>query len=143
MVDEDTLWWLRNAALNPSDILDDGKPCVFVRAQVLNELLDLIETKAIWREMWQAREDVLEEFKKIPKEEKKVSEKASKQCAFYAYRVMTRYINDIRDASYPQTAEETGGYAYTYFLEHLKNLEFIINGGDPKDLLNRELKKDD
>ncbi len=41
------------------------------------------------------------------------------------YHAILDYINDVRDAAYPQTAEQVGGYAYEHFLEVLKQVTEI------------------
>jgi len=53
-----------------------------------------------------------------------------KLISMFLMRSMENFINEIRMASYPQTADETGGKGYTEMVRILDSLDTLVKDGE-------------
>lgn len=89
--------------------------------------LQVMHMNKLWEKKLQnARFQCNGDYQPVSKE--RVSDSQVRMIAAYAMSVMSRYINDIRAASYPQTASQVGGWVYDYILIHLENMNMMADG---------------
>lgn len=58
----------------------------------------------------------------------KIEEKQARIIAGYALTIIYKYLEEINAASYPQTPQQVGGWAYSYFDLHYSNLAMMADG---------------
>ncbi len=71
---------------------------------------------------------------------KLVPAKNVRAAAYYVTEHLQAYINDIRAAAYPMTAEQYGGPVYEYFLTVLQNTERLLNGDSIEEVI-KDIKR--